>query len=165
MFNSTPVLISYRVTDPYRRLLEVAKAFAAGDAPRHYGPAVVLAQSACEVCTQNTLELLFTEMGIGHLFGPFEEFVATYNLASSDPKLRKMYTALSGDQIAETPFWAQLVELPKKRNRIAHHGEDVSKEEAQRLCEAAESLLNHLDTITARFLERVATPYAARNSC
>ena len=155
------MLISYRVTDPYRRLLEVAKGFAAGDDPRHYGPAVVLAQSACEVCTENTFELLFTDMGIGHLYGPYAKFVASFNLASDDPRLRKMYTALTGDQITETPFWAQLTDLPKKRNLIAHRGEDVSKEEAQRLCEAAESLLNHLDGIADHFLERVATPFTA----
>lgn len=153
--------ISFRVVRPYRTHLEAAKGFAnEPDAPDHYQSAIVMAQTACEMCAEDTIRVFFQVMGLDDLFEPMAEFIPSFNLASDDPKVRNLYMAICGDKVSDQPFWDALTELPKKTNRIRHAGETATKEEAEQLCAAAEQFINHVERVGDRSPKWVGSAFA-----
>jgi hypothetical protein len=59
-------------------------------------------------------------------------------------RIRKLYTALTGDQVEKAAFWQQFKESPERRNKIAHSSITVTKSEAEASHRAATDLVAHL---------------------
>ena len=66
-----------------------------------------------------------------------------YNLANN--RIRKLYTALTGDEIQNQPFWQKYAESATRRNRIIHQGATVGKAEAEESLKTASDLVRHLN--------------------
>jgi hypothetical protein len=65
-----------------------------------------------------------------------------YNLGND--RIRKLYTALTGDDVHKSAFWPKFKDSAKRRNATIHAGVRVSKTEAEESCNAASNLLAHL---------------------
>lgn len=104
--------------------------------------AVVVAHMACEIATERSLSESFNRKGLKYLEEPIYEFLNGYNLAND--KIRKLYTALTGDEIQKQPFWEKFKNSARCRNHIVHEGITVKKAEAENSFEAARDLITHL---------------------
>lgn len=107
-----------------------------------YSIAVVIAHMACEISTEHTMGEAFRTRNIVDLEQPVEALLSGYNLANK--RLRKLYVALTGDQIHEKDFWAKFTESAKRRNRIIHGGALAGEVEAEESLQATSKLVAHL---------------------
>lgn len=104
--------------------------------------AVVVLHMACEVAVERTLSEAFVKKGIQYLEESIEALLNGYNLSSD--RLRKLYTALTGDAIEKQSFWPKFKESASRRNGIIHKGKIVSQAEAEESFKAVSELIVHL---------------------
>lgn len=124
----------------HRQLLKKTKQFAdAGETDI----AIIVAQTACEVCTERAFDVLFRKGGVEWLRDSIFHKSSNYNLVSS--KAQKLYTALSGDKIQAAPFWNAYKEHVERRNKIVHRARGAGQEEANASIEAVTRLMEHLE--------------------
>jgi hypothetical protein len=131
-----PTVITY----PQRLLALARKLIDDGE----FGVAVVVAHIACEIAVARSLSEAFVARGIPYLEDSVTDFFSGYSLAND--RLRKFYTALTGDEVEKTAFWSKFKESAKRRNKVAHSDATatVTKTEAEDSCLAAEKLVAHL---------------------
>jgi hypothetical protein len=104
--------------------------------------AAVVCHMACELATERTLSVSFVKKGLEHLREPVLELFSGYSLANK--RHRDLYTALTGDEIQQQPFWQEFKELATLRNRILHRGRIIVKEDAEKSLKAAHAFVAHL---------------------
>lgn len=104
--------------------------------------AVVVAHMACEVAVERKLAETFAKHGVSHLQESIYDLLNGFNIGND--KLRKLYVALSGDQINQQAFWQSFMESVTRRNRIIHKGLIVTQTEAEESLKAADGLVTHL---------------------
>jgi hypothetical protein len=113
--------------------------------------AVVVAQTACEVLTEQMMTAL-TE----RLDEPLRKWVRgrrrPRNADLYDKRVRTLYTALSGDHIESQPFWPDYKKHVELRHQVVHRGVHVDEADARRSCDAAQKLLEHVEAVQARLL-------------
>jgi len=78
---------------------------------------VVVAHMACEIATERSLSESFARNNIQHLEESITDLLNGYNLAGD--RNRKLYTALTGDEIQNQPFWEEFKRSAKRRNNIS----------------------------------------------
>jgi hypothetical protein len=98
---------------------------------------------ACEVATERRVSEAFVTTGVQHLKEAVTEFLIGYSLYNR--KNRKLYEALTGDKVAQTPFWPNFKKSAKRRNDIIHAARAVGAAEAEESYKAASDLLTHLN--------------------
>jgi hypothetical protein len=103
--------------------------------------AVVVAHMACEVATEQKLSEAFATKGLQYLEAAVTDFLNGYNLASD--KNRKLYVALTGDEVHNAGFWPKFKASATRRNKIIHEGLNVDKAAAEDSYQAADNLLVH----------------------
>ena len=104
---------------------------------------VVVSHMACEIATERSLSESFTKKGIQYLQEPVLDFLNGYNLANK--RVRKLYTALTGDEIQKQAFWKRYTDSAERRNRIMHQGAAAARDEAEESLKAASDLVSHLN--------------------
>lgn len=104
--------------------------------------AVVVLHMACEIATERTLSEAFVKRGIQYLEESVEDLLNGYNL--SNDRLRKLYTALTGDTVEKQPFWLKFKDSARRRNGIVHEGKTVGKAEAEESFKAVSDLIAYL---------------------
>jgi hypothetical protein len=107
-----------------------------------YGISIVVAHMACEVAAERTMTEAFGTKSIAHLEEPILAFINGFNLAT--PRIRELYSALTGDQIQQQPFWQGYKDSSKLRNGIMHSGTIAVRLEAEASVAAATALIDHL---------------------
>jgi hypothetical protein len=107
-----------------------------------YGISVVVAHMACEVAAERSLTEAFLNRGIPDLEDPVTDLLNGYNLAREQN--RKLYTALTGDDIQKKRFWQKFKESASRRNKIIHNSAIVGKIEAEDSFNAASGIVAHL---------------------
>ena len=110
---------------------------------KQYGISVIVAHMACEVATERALSSAFASKGIQELKKPILDFANGFNLAKD--RNRKLYTALTGDNIEEQSFWQAFTESATRRNKIIHEGKIINQEDAEKSYDAASQLISHLN--------------------
>lgn len=108
-----------------------------------HGISVVVAHMACEVAVERSLSAAFAAKGLQYLEDPVLEFLNGYNLAND--RNRKLYSALSGDNIEQQPFWLQFKASAARRNNIVHGSASATKAEAEKSFLAASAFVAHLN--------------------
>jgi len=126
------------VTYPQRLLTLAQKLIDDGE----FAIAIVVAHIACEIAVERSLSEAFVAKGASDLEDSVTEFLSGYNLAND--RLRKLYTALTGDQVERTNFWQKFKASATRRNKIAHSAITVTKTEAEESYSAAKNLVAHL---------------------
>jgi hypothetical protein len=104
--------------------------------------AVVVAHMACEVATERSLTEAFVKAGLPHLEDAVSEFLNGYNLGT--PRIRKLYTALTRDEVQNAPFWEEFKNSADRRNMVVHSTYTVTQAEAEASYKATKDLVAHL---------------------
>jgi hypothetical protein len=137
------LLLLFNQTPPYDRvLLEAAGSAIERGQGGDYAIAVVSAQMAVEIVTEQTIGALLKHRGVPELDEPLEVLISSYSLAND--RLRSMYEALSGDPIAQAPFWPAFKEHAKRRGAAVHRGQHVTEAEARASVDAVSQVVTHL---------------------
>jgi len=98
---------------------------------------------ACEIATERSLAEAFVTKGISDLEDSVMEFVNGRNLATE--RIRKLYTALTGDEVQKAAFWQEFKKSAERRNGIIHAGVLAGPTEAEKSYKAADDLVAHLN--------------------
>lgn len=107
-----------------------------------YGVAVVVAHIACEVAVQRAFDRAFKTKNVHYLQESVMDLCPGYNL--NNKRIGRLYTALTGDDIAAQPFWADFSASATRRNRMVHEGSKPSAQEAADSLRAVEAFLKHV---------------------
>jgi hypothetical protein len=111
--------------------------------------AVLVAQTAIEVCTERLVSKLLDKRGANFLEDWIDARLPNYNIANET--VRSLYQALSSDtQIAQRPFWQRLGSHVQLRNDIAHEGRIAREDEAQASITVAREVIDYLTGIAAQ---------------
>jgi hypothetical protein len=105
--------------------------------------AVVVAHMACEVATEQMLSQSFSTKGLEYLKASVTDFLNGYSLYNK--RNRKLYVALTGDEVHKATFWSKFKESARRRNNIMHEGLTVDKADAEESYKAADDLLLHFN--------------------
>jgi hypothetical protein len=113
--------------------------------PLSYPLAVILTQTACELCVEIVFDRLVERRGLGDVKEWLLGKHPNNNL--SNEGVSKLYIALSGDNITKTgeTFWRDFKMGAKLRNDIVHRGFGADKSKADKFHKAAEQLISHLE--------------------
>ena len=103
------------------------------------------AHMACEIFVEQAFVSIHQKKGLTDLEKPIDDLIPSYNLGND--KVRALYFALTGDNIAAATFWSDFKELVKVRNAAVHAGGRVPRSEADAGCQAAEQLVAHVDAV------------------
>lgn len=118
---------------------------------------VILAEVVCEAFTIWTLEELFKKKKMEDLWKAM-----SYNKSKlrrlqdicNNEDVQKIYMAVSGDHITQTPFWEKLKAHSERRNNLVHpnHTEPTthpipSPEEANESFKAVEDYIQHVHSV------------------
>ena len=104
--------------------------------------AAIVCHMACEIATERTLSASFAKKGIEYLQESVLKLFSGYSL--SNERLRRFYTALTGDEIQKQPFWREFDKLATRRNDILHRGKIIGKDDANKSLEVAHTFVAHL---------------------
>jgi hypothetical protein len=117
----------------------------------HFGAAVVSAQTACEVLTENVMhfwisQILITGGGSSlwrDLGESLMDLFQTFTLTNE--RLLRVYVLISDDSsITEQPFWNRYKELVKRRHRVVHRGSVSTHAEAAQSIAVAKEFVAHI---------------------
>jgi transcriptional regulator with XRE-family HTH domain len=112
------------------------------------GAAVLVAQSAIEVCTERIIAKSLERPGIAFLQDWIQSRVP--NHAPTSDATRKLYQLLTGDdQIAQAPFWRRLTDHVTRRNLVAHRGQPIERKDAEDSVAVAGEVIRHLSAVAA----------------
>jgi hypothetical protein len=116
---------------------------------------VILAEVVCEAFTGWVLEELFKKKNVEQLWNALSagrKIRRLQDICNED--VTKIYTALSGDQIIDTPFWVKLKEHNSRRNALVHPARNKSTapfrpspQEADESFKAVEDYIQHVHKI------------------
>jgi HEPN domain-containing protein len=140
-----------------RELLKSAKDMITGG--RHE-IAVVTAQMACEICVERVLRTYFRFKEVTYLEDAIEDLLPSYNLANE--KVRRIYSALTGDAIHQQYFWSEYKTMVSIRNKAVHAGARIQESQAQMVCRIASSVVKHLQAVEHKAMSSQSSP-AAQN--
>lgn len=130
---------------PYHEeLLNAARHLIDEGREEKYQFAVVMAQAACEVLTEQVMAALIERLEpeslrvwVGNTVRHRDDF--------DDDRVRNLYTALTGDPIKMGEgLWQQYKKHVERRHRVVHRGERVSKDEATHSYETARQVIDYL---------------------
>jgi hypothetical protein len=129
--------------DPlHRELLNTADRLLSQQEP---AAALVTAHIACEIYSEQIISLAFRKRGITDLGTAVRKFFSGNHLANV--RIRKVYVALTGDNIHEQPFWQAFSASWDLRNDVVHKGTRVAPDQGRDACEIARMFVAHMDAI------------------
>ena len=120
--------------------------------------AVVTAQMACEICAERVLHTYFRFKDVKYLEDAIEDLLPSYNLANE--KVRRIYSALTGDAIHQQYFWSEYKTMVSIRNKAVHAGARIQESQAQMVCRIASSVVKHLQAVEHKALNSQPQPEA-----
>jgi hypothetical protein len=113
----------------------------------HHGPAVVVAQTACEVEVEAAIFELLRRKGIEPALA---EWIRTARGRSYSPKndrIRDLWTALTADDLKTADGWSDYKGLVNRREDFVHAGTRPTEAEARAFIEAVSKLVKHVADI------------------
>jgi len=110
---------------------------------KQYNDALVIAHMACEIAAERAFAKALAKKRHKTAKETGVDLPTGYNLA--DERTREQYTAVTGDNIQDQPFWQGFVQFVDLRNQIVHGRKSVSRAEAEASLGAAISLVHHLN--------------------
>lgn len=128
LLNNQTMVINQSWAVYHRPLLETARTLLAEG---RFGHALTQAHTAAEVFTERVFVAWFNARGIQELERPVRRLMPGYNLCNTN--VRQLYTALTGDKIAEPPqaFWQALKTSRELREDFVHGGAIITREQAE----------------------------------
>ncbi|MCK4394913.1 hypothetical protein KAX17_18595 [Candidatus Bipolaricaulota bacterium] len=140
---SVSVSVDAEVISYPQSFLNTAKDMIDKDIKELQSMAVILCHVASEIATDRALMASFEKNKIGHLKETICSRFRSRRLANKE--IRKLYTGLTGDDIAKATFWPDYQDSVQRRDDITHRGILVSKADAEKSHAAATELVKHLE--------------------
>jgi hypothetical protein len=109
---------------------------------KQYEMAVVSSHVACEIAAERAISCGFATRSCTDLEKPVTNLLNGYNLANH--RVRKLYKALTTDDVGAQTFWKVFKISAERRNAIIHQGKRVSETDASASLEACKALVSHL---------------------
>jgi hypothetical protein len=114
----------------------------------HHQFAVVLAQAACELRTEDAFIELMRHRKAEALGEAMLDMVETTRLANS--RLRKVFKALTCDGPAQAPWWSDWSKSRQLRHDVAHKGAAVTPEQATIAIDSAATFIAYITDEVAK---------------
>ncbi len=115
---------------------------------RHYGAAVLVTETALEVCTQRIIARALDQRNVGSLSDWIGSLRRPYILTTRE--IRELYEAVTGDTtIAQAPFWSRLKDHVTRRHAVAHKGQSVNDVEASESHAVVWEAIRHMSKVAA----------------
>lgn len=150
-----PILLMLGMLTPYElALLEVARNSISRGGNGDYEVAVVTAQMAAEIASEQVITAYLERKQVPELVEPLAGLASSYSL--SNDRVLKLYNALTGDLVQQEPFWQAYKEHARRRGRIVHESERTDKAAAEASVVAVEQLILHLHAVFNRPAARSA---------
>jgi hypothetical protein len=112
-----------------------------------HGAAVLVAQTAIEVCTERIIATSLEKRGAGFLQEWIQSRTRPYTPGASEPT-KALYQLLTGDDgIAQAPFWPRLTDHVKRRHAVGHRGQAVELNDAEDSVRVAGEAIEHLSAV------------------
>jgi hypothetical protein len=132
------------------RAIELLSA-AEGMADERPENAVITAQIAVEVCVQRCFELLLRlEVDRDEAWMALVACVPDASLM--DKRTRRLWQALTGDQISSASIWKPYQQHVERRNTAVHVGETVPRAEVDASIRVSRAMIEHMQDTVARIL-------------
>jgi len=133
-------------------VLAIARQFLATDKD---DVAVIMAQTACEIATDDSITALLRHQ---NLPTPLESWIndrIERTTTLKNEPLYQLYRALSGDDLKQSAkaLWGAYVRRADLRNGIVHAGAHATKAQAVEACDTALDLIHHFETVRARVIK------------
>lgn len=132
---------------------------------QEYSLSIIMSHATIEICTERAFKLLFSFKEIKYLYDAIVKPSWKYNnLSKNSQQVRRLYTALSGEQFDKAnPLWKDLETHFEKRHGIAHRGAPSTRQEAELSVAVAKKYAKHInDTLEVikpqNWGKRVALP-------
>ena len=109
--------------------------------------AIVLAQTACEVCTEVVVnDAVDTKVSDEDIATFIKDEVRKYYPTSDNTQLKRMYKLLFDEDIREKKeqLWTSFDAHNTRRNDVVHHGKAASTAEAEESIKAVEAVIDRL---------------------
>jgi hypothetical protein len=106
--------------------------------------AVVLTQVACELRTEDAIIEMMRKRKIEYLSDAVMNIFKTTSLG--DERLRKIFAALAAADPAQESWWSAWITGRQLRHDVAHHGDQVTPEQAQSCINAAADFIAYVTT-------------------
>lgn len=144
MENEIPIAVAKLKSerDYPNQLLQTASEMIAKE---RYETTIVIAQMACEISVERVFSAYFKARNITFLEEPIEDLISSFNLGND--KVRKLYVALTDDNIQREFFWQEYKTVVKLRNKAVHGGNRIELSQAQMTLRVATSVVKHLTKI------------------
>ena len=105
--------------------------------------AIVVAHTACEVSVENALSRAYAARRLQDIEEAVNAFLTGgYNLGNE--RIRKLYDALTGNEVQKEPFWEAFKKSSERRNKAVHKGIKFTQVEAEESFKAATDLIGYL---------------------
>jgi hypothetical protein len=113
----------------------------------HYGPAVLVAQMACEVAIGRAIVSLLERHDV-----KADEWADTQTGGFSflNAGVNALYRSLTGVNVKKEDFWKEYEEHARLRNKVAHRGKEVIEAEAERSWKVAQHVVQHVEETLRR---------------
>jgi hypothetical protein len=113
--------------------------------------AVIMAQTACEIATDDIIRTLLQHYRLPSLLESWIHASIERITTLKTPMLYDLYRALSGDDLKQPPkaLWDSYLRRAKLRNDIVHSGAHASKDQAAEACDSALDLIHHFVGVRA----------------
>jgi hypothetical protein len=113
-----------------------------------YPFAVVLAQAACELRTEDAFIELMRHRKVEALGEAMLGIVETTSLAN--PRLRKVFIALTGEDPAQVPWWSDWHKSRQLRHDVAHSGATVTPQQATKAIDTAATFIAYITDVVSK---------------
>lgn len=136
---------------PYHEeLLDTSRRLIAEGDEKKYQLAVVMAQAACEILTDQVITALIERVEPESLRAWIGERTTQRN-HFANKRVRELYSALTGDEINPGEgLWQQYVTHVERRHKVVHRGDAVSKDDATHSYETARQVIDYLRAVQER---------------
>lgn len=143
--------VSIRMSPLFEALLNSARHLIGLGPASAASAAVIITQTAIEVCTERVISRFLAGRGAAFLHPWIDDPLTNYNVAREDVKA--LYKAVTEDAtITDQGFWAsgRLRAHVELRNDIAHRGKTVTTAEAMASVVVAEEIINHMVDVAGK---------------
>ena len=115
----------------------------------HYGPAVVVAQTAVEVGMEAAVAYGLRAGQVPDALQTWIENETVITWSPRNPRVQLLWQALTDDTITAANGWEAYTVGVKRRHEFVHRATDVPKDEAEQFISAAEQIVAHIAYVMA----------------
>jgi hypothetical protein len=144
---TTPLSTAPKPPEYHAELVDVAVRLTE---ERHYGPALLVAQMACEVAIGRAIVSLLERRGYANASDWADTHYGRFSFLNSS--IRALYFSLTAVRVETETFWKEYEAHGRLRNKVAHRGKEVGEANARKSCDVARKVVHQVEEMLGRVL-------------